>query len=224
MRILVTRPAAQAAATAARLRAAGHEAMIAPLVEVRPVRWTLPQGAFDALVATSANAFLAGMPVPLPDLPLYAVGKATATAARAAGFTDVRTGPGGGAAPLYRQMEAEGVRSALHLAGERVKDAAVPDALTLCRVTVYAAASRPLTAEARACLAAGGTDWTLLYSAAAAQQFAAECVRAGLDRTHLSAALLGAPPAGFPADWRRLVRARIPTEDALFAAAGLLCE
>ncbi len=58
----------------------------------------LPSGPFDALLATSRHAFTQG-----PDLqrwgkrlPVFAVGRRTAEAARAAGFDDVRIGAGDG--------------------------------------------------------------------------------------------------------------------------------
>ena len=105
MRIAVTRPAPQGEATARTLLAGGHQVILAPLMILAtlPAHW--PE-AVDAVLATSANALRR-----LPDgkgpyaQPLFAVGEATATAARSAGFADVRCGPGD-AAGLAEQVRA----------------------------------------------------------------------------------------------------------------------
>ena len=89
MRIWVTRAQPQAAATAARLGALGHEAIVAPVIETRPVAFGLDEFAdIGALAVTSqaAVAALAPFVSKLCALPVYAVGDATAQAAREAGF------------------------------------------------------------------------------------------------------------------------------------------
>jgi len=99
MRILVTRAADQAEATAARLAAMGHEAVVAPLTRVVfDRRIALPLGGVGALVATSTNAVeaLAGradLPA-LARLPLFVVGARTARAARDLGFAEVSSADG----------------------------------------------------------------------------------------------------------------------------------
>lgn len=87
MRILLTRAEEAASRTAERLKADGHEVIASPLLEIVPLDFAWPQGPFDALIATSGNAF-AGMetPGPFTALPLYTVGARTAEIARAAGF------------------------------------------------------------------------------------------------------------------------------------------
>jgi uroporphyrinogen-III synthase len=95
-RVWVTRAEPGARATAERLRALGFEPLVAPLLEVR----LIPGGPIDltgvaALAFTSANgvaAFAARSPE--RALPVFAVGVATAAAARAAGFTDVVSADG----------------------------------------------------------------------------------------------------------------------------------
>ena len=61
------------------------------------VEWDVPDGPFDAVMLTSEAALrLAGRGAMLfADLPTYCVGPATMAAAMAAGFTNVRPGPGG---------------------------------------------------------------------------------------------------------------------------------
>jgi uroporphyrinogen-III synthase len=87
MRVLVTRPSDQAARTAKRLAALGHEAWIAPALEIFPTGARLPEGPFDLVLATSAQAF-AGWTAPrtLQGVAAACVGEKTAQAARDAGF------------------------------------------------------------------------------------------------------------------------------------------
>ena len=87
MRILLTRAEEAASRTAARLEAAGHEVILAPLFDSVPLPFHWPQGPFDALIATSGNAFSGWTsPGPFTALPLYTVGARTAEIAQAAGF------------------------------------------------------------------------------------------------------------------------------------------
>lgn len=94
--IWVTRARPGAEATAARLREMGYEPLVAPLLEVR----LLPGGPIDlagiaALAFTSANgvaAFVARSEG--RSLPVFAVGAATAAAAREAGFASVTSADG----------------------------------------------------------------------------------------------------------------------------------
>jgi uroporphyrinogen-III synthase len=224
VKLLVTGPAAQAGKTAARLRECGHEALVSPLLRSCALAWNAPAGAFEAVIATSANAFTQPLAPFLAALPCYCVGAATADAARAAGAQDLRIAEGRGAEALYAAVAAAGVCSALHLAGEAVTDAPVPATLRLRRVTTYRMELLPLGHEAAAALERQEIDWTLLYSARTAAQFLRELGRLGIERSAQKVALLGTPPADFPRDWRRCVAAEMPNERALFAAAGVLCE
>lgn len=87
MNVLIVRAAEDARRTAARLEAAGHRAVVAPVLEIRDLGFDA-SGDFDAVVATSAHAF--GKPERLSalrGLPLFVVGARTSEAARAAGFS-----------------------------------------------------------------------------------------------------------------------------------------
>jgi uroporphyrinogen-III synthase/BMFP domain-containing protein YqiC len=87
MRFLVTRAEDAASRTAQRLERAGHEIIRAPLLTITPLPFAWPQGPFDALLATSGNAFAGWtQPCPFTALPLFTVGERTAERARAAGF------------------------------------------------------------------------------------------------------------------------------------------
>ncbi|MCL6707371.1 uroporphyrinogen-III synthase [Pseudomonas sp. R2.Fl] len=112
MRVLVTRPEPAATRTAERLRALGHEPVVMPLSVAR----RFPQRATEALeadlsgiVVTSAEAIRTLAEIDSAErawtrLPLFAVGEATAAAARDAGFETVVTGAGDGAS-LARLIE-----------------------------------------------------------------------------------------------------------------------
>jgi len=118
--VLVSRPEPGAAATAARLAAMGFKPVVLPLTEIVPTPMT-PAGPCDAAVVTSANA-LRHAPdarlTALRDKRLYAVGEATAEAARQAGFHDIAVAAGTAAdlAGLIGGELASGARL-LHLAG-----------------------------------------------------------------------------------------------------------
>jgi uroporphyrinogen-III synthase len=124
MRLLVTRPEPDALRLAAVLEEAGHEAVIEPLLGVSfeggdPVEL---EGA-QALIATSRNALRALKAGPAlaeaRSLPLFAVGKATAAAARALGFEVVVTGAGTAAELVGHIVSALDPAAGLlvHLAG-----------------------------------------------------------------------------------------------------------
>ena len=85
MLVLVTRPRQQAAETARLLRAAGHDVLLDPLLEISQLPPPmLEPGEVAAVAVTSANAAPAASAAPA-DLPVFVVGEATARALRAAG-------------------------------------------------------------------------------------------------------------------------------------------
>jgi len=95
MRIWITRAQPEAEATARRMRALGHEPLVAPVLEVQPIGEAPDLEGVGALAFTSRNgvrAFAALWDV--RDLPVFAVGDSTAEAARAAGFSEVSSASG----------------------------------------------------------------------------------------------------------------------------------
>ncbi|MDG4883396.1 uroporphyrinogen-III synthase [Mesorhizobium sp. WSM4884] len=98
LRVLVTRPEPGASRTARRLEAQGFQPILLPLTKTA----ALPIEASDfpaaaAVAVTSANAVRHApreLVAALAALPCHAVGKRTAEACRAAGFTSVFEGPG----------------------------------------------------------------------------------------------------------------------------------
>lgn len=77
MRVLVTRAHEDATRTAARLAAAGHEALVAPVIEIVPTKASIPDEVFDAVLATSVHAlnFVEHLPSALAGAPWLVVGE-----------------------------------------------------------------------------------------------------------------------------------------------------
>jgi uroporphyrinogen-III synthase len=132
MRVLVTRPENRSGGTAAKLEALGHEAVPMPLFE--PVHDRAAAEAALALphagiAVTSAEAIraieaLGATLDPHLGTRLFAVGKATAQAAREAGFTDIAASTGGGAelgrlVADHYAAHAAPLLPVLYLAGEK---------------------------------------------------------------------------------------------------------
>ncbi len=94
--VWVTRAEPGAQATAARLRERGLDPLVAPLLETRVLRQPPPDmEGVAALGFTSANGVRAFADLsPIRDLPVFAVGAATARAAREAGFGQVAASAG----------------------------------------------------------------------------------------------------------------------------------
>ncbi len=124
-RVWVTRAQPGAEATAARLRAMGLEPVIEPVLETRPKAGVaIDLMGVDALAFTSAagvSAFAALSNV--RALRVFAVGDATAEAARAAGFGSFRSA-GGGAIALADLIADAAPRPALVLNPTAVEPAA----------------------------------------------------------------------------------------------------
>src|SRR6185437_3386521 len=99
MAVLVTRPTPDNEATAAALRARGFEALLAPMLrfEALPLQ-DEGDATYGGIIVTSANALRALQANPigpaLQKLPLFAVGKHTASAANEAGFAKVISADG----------------------------------------------------------------------------------------------------------------------------------
>ncbi|MBR7617829.1 uroporphyrinogen-III synthase [Phenylobacterium sp. 20VBR1] len=95
-KIWITRAQPAAETTAARVRALGHEPVIAPLLTVQPVEGVeVDLRGVCALAFTSANGVRAFIEAtPDRSLRVFAVGAATAQAVRAAGFKNVLSADG----------------------------------------------------------------------------------------------------------------------------------
>jgi uroporphyrinogen-III synthase len=209
MRILVVRPQPGADATAARLKALGHEAVVHPLLETRAIAWALPLQTPDAVILSSAAAVrLAGPPAnALKTLPAHAVGEATAAAARTAGWTNVTAGPG----TMQALLDHLAAGQFLHLAGSDLTPVVEPPGFSLIRATVYETPLLPLPALPDA-------DAVLLHSPRTAGQFAAEWDRLGGRRADVALfAISAATVAAAGGGWKNSAAPPEPTESALLA-------
>ena len=95
-KIWITRAQPGADATASRVRALGHQAIVAPLLSVHPVDGAeIDLTGVGALAFTSANGVRAFAELSnVRDLKVFAVGAATAAAAKAVGFRKVLSADG----------------------------------------------------------------------------------------------------------------------------------
>ena len=218
--ILILRPEPGAGASAARARALGLEPMVAPLFTIRPLEWQSPEGPFGALLLTSANAPRhagAGLAQFL-HLPCFAVGEATAAAAREAGFASIETGPADGAAALALAAE-KGFRQILHLCGRDHVELSHPNATVVSRAVYAADAAHALSTEAVAALDADAL--VLLHSPRAAAAFAA--LAGDRARIRIAAISRAAADAAGPG-WAEVHVAQAPRDQALLELAAKLCK
>lgn len=234
MRALVTRPGEDAAPLAAALRAHGIAPVIEPLLTIRPsgdgarqVAQALP--GVQALLFTSANgvrAFAAASE--RRDLPAYAVGEATAAAARIADFRHVASA-GGDVDDLARLVEARlkpAHGALLHAAGSAVAGDLAgrlgSAGFTLRRVVLYSAEPAQALGEATAkALADAGLDLALFFSPRTAATFVRLAQAAGLVPACRGITALALSPAVAAAlggvAWRAIRVADTPTQAALLA-------
>jgi uroporphyrinogen-III synthase len=189
MRLLVTRPEADAARTAELFRARGHAVLVAPLLLMQVSDADLGSRP-AAVLFTSANAVRALAAHPQRDslrrLPVYAVGARTAAAAQAAGFAEVTAGDGDvqALAGLIAESRRGTEGALLHLAGEEragdLAGALAARGFSVRTVVLYrmAAAEGFPTAVAEA-LATAALDGVLHYSRRSAEIFLDCAARGG---------------------------------------------
>jgi uroporphyrinogen-III synthase len=190
MRVVVTRPQPQGAHTAASLAARGHDVWEVPLMKVEPVAADLA-GSWGAVILTSANVLpaIADNPVreALTKLPLFAVGRRSAEAAREAGFANV-TSAGGDVRDLLRllrQRRADAKAPLLYLAGEdRAADLAAElaaNGIAAEMRVVYRAVAAPFPDELVAALEVGSDVQAVLhFSKRSAENYIAGAQTAGV--------------------------------------------
>ncbi len=220
-RVLILRPQPGADQSARLARSLGLEPVVAPLFTVRPLAWEPVEAAgFDAVMMTSANAARYGGPglAPLTLLPCYAVGQATAAAAREAGFERVTAGDGD-AEDLIDFCVDDGVCNLLHLCGREHRPVERPGLRVERRIVYASDAAEALPAAARAALEGGAV--ALLHSPRAAALFR-ELVEA---RGSVAIAAISAAAAQAAGDgWLAREAAPQPTDEALLELAAKLCK
>jgi uroporphyrinogen-III synthase len=228
MRLLVTRPRDDAEAFANILRARGHEAVVAPVMEVHFIPGPLlPCEGVQAVLATSANGIraLAGR-TKRRDLTVYAVGPQTSEAARIEGFAGVIDSHGD-AAHLVEKVarEADSKNGVLlHAAGAetagRVRQALTAHGFSVETVVLYEALPvSQLPEVAQRSLLDGSLDGVLVFSPRSAKIFSALVREANLDEqcAQLVAFCISAATAEAltPLTFARLAVAGEPNQDAI---------
>ena len=222
LHLLALRPEPGLSATLEKARAMGLAIAGQALSEIRALAWACPELAgIDGLLIGSANAILHGGAnlARLTDKPAYAVGEATAAAARAAGFTVALTGSGG----LQGVLDAVPAPCyLLRIAGEEHVPLTPPAGVSFAEVIAYRSVALPL--DPAAPFLASGEALVLLHSAATASHFAAEGDRLGLARARITLAALGPRIAAAAGEgWAAVHTATRPDEDALMQLAFDLC-
>lgn len=224
--VLVTRPEPEASATVAAARTAGFEALASPLLRIRtlPVPPAGPGTPPEAILLTSARSaalLRAARPALGADVPVFAVGPATAAAARAAGFSRVAATDTDGQAALEAAVAA-GHRRILHARGNDSRPLRPPAGIALVPLVLYRAEPvRRLSAPARTALGSGAI--ALLFSPRTARLFRRRLGGAGLAPEAVAAvALSPAVAAAAGPGWRALAVADRPATAEVLAAARRL--
>jgi len=220
--IAVLRPEPGNSATAAHLAERGFAVICLPLFNIVPLAWEVPDPAdFDALILTSANTLRHGGAELgwLKELPVHAVGAATADVARAHGFNVASTGSGNADA-LLADLSCHGVSRALHLGGREAMVAA--GGRVRQSIAVYASDAVDLPDDAIAAIA---NTVAMLHSARAAARLAALVDRSGLQRASLRLAAISAAvgDAAGPG-WADIAIAPAPTDAALIDVTTRLAD
>jgi len=230
MRALVTRPREEAEGLAAALAARGIEAIIEPMMQVQFLTAASPDLAgVQAVLCTSANGVRALARVTDErGLPIFAVGDATASRARAEGFATVESA-GGAVADLVR-LAVERLRPQdgllLHVAGNVVAGDLVGSlqghGFAIDRIVLYEAQSAAMLSEVTlGALRAGSINFALFFSPRTARIFtrlasAAAVAKCCTKITALSISTAAdAALAGLP--WLDQRIAETPSQPALLA-------
>jgi uroporphyrinogen-III synthase len=213
-RLLVLRPEPGASATVDKARSLGLDAVAAPLFHIEAIDWDAPDAAgFDGLLLTSANAVRsAGEELrSLRGLKAYAVGTATADAARQAGFDVAAAGDAGverllGSIPPNLRL--------LHLCGkDRREPEGAPQTITSLAVYQATPIDRPDLAGKEGSIA-------LIHSPRAGRRFAELVESRG---TTGIAAISAAAADAVGEGWKEVAVADRPDDEALLALAARLC-
>lgn len=220
--LLILRAEPGASATASRAAKLGLSAIRYPLFDVRPCVWEPPDPAnFDAMLLTSANAVrYGGRDLGLyKHLPVYAVGEATALAARQEGFQIAGVGHSGVQA-ISDFMGQRAHARVFHPAGRNRRDFN-PGSVMMVPRCVYEAVEAG-TAEGLAAVMPIEAV-ALLHSPRGAVRLARLVPMIERRRLHLAAispAVLDAAGVGWASgDWSTQ-----PRDEALLALAASLCK
>jgi uroporphyrinogen-III synthase len=231
MRILVTRPREDSERLAEKLEAMGHEVLIEPLFTIEPeLGAPLDLDGVQALLLTSANGVRAlALRSERRDIPVLAVGDATAAAARDFGFAQVESAGGDveDLADLVRARLRPDGGALLHAAGSVTAGDLAGNlgaaGYDVRRVVLYRAEPvGALSAETAAALRDGRIDLAVFFSPRTARTFVSLVKAAGLESACARIAVLGLSQAVLDAaseiGWAAHGAAAEPTEASLLDA------
>jgi uroporphyrinogen-III synthase len=215
MRIWITRAEPGATRTAERVRALGHEPVVAPLLEVHALPGAVDLDGVAALAFTSANGVRAfAERSPERSFPVFAVGDATAAAARKAGFAEVASAEGDlDALADLIAANAAGFRGTVLAPGPREPAGDLPRALAAQGVTARALAlyeTLPVFPKSM-----GPVDAVLIHSPKGAERLAVVLGEKTGPAAYCISPAAAAPLAGRP--FARIEWAARPDEDSLLA-------
>lgn len=231
VRVLITRPLEDAEPLAAHLHALGHTTFVEPLIDIVFADGPeLDLTGIQALLFTSANgARAAARRTPVRNLPVLAVGPATATAALNHGFAHITESNGEGVEGLAATIRATRDPKAgalLHVTGTvtagDLKASLSPQGFTVRVERLYEArAAQNLSGSLAAELEAGLIDDALFFSPRTADLFVALIRAANLEAACAKIGALALSPAVAkalaPLPFRAVDAAAHPTADALLA-------
>jgi len=219
VKVLIIRPQPGADATARRFAAAGYAPVLMPLfaIEHLPPPSVSVDG-YDAILLTSGNAARAarGFLERARDIPIYAVGSATASALAHLSLPVAATGSSGVEA-LVGVAAADGHKKLLWLAGE--DHSAVPQiaGVHIDIAIVYRSAALETPAQFAAQVTI--CDAVILHSSRAAVHFAHLCDAGGLSRSKIALATFSNAIAASAGDgWAQIIVAAAPNDAALMDA------
>ena len=227
MKLIITRPQIDAAPLAAKLKALGHIAVIAPVLNIVPrLNVVIPHLPYQAICLTSAN----GMRCLTADLdqriPIYTVGEQSASIAHARGFANVAAEGGDVDGLVYHitsklkptdgpLLYLSGAETSGDLEGQLTKLGYV-----VTRVVTYDALACVLDPYAAAIQS---SDAVMLYSARTAKLWLGEIERLNLVKATERLRCLCLSPQvakALPQNWHKSV-AKSPTEKSLLALLDL---
>lgn len=225
--VLVTRPMDEATPTAEKLEAQGHRVIIAPMIQIDPVSFEIPDED-RSLIITSKNGARHGLAnVGNKDRAIYAVGEETANEARKLGFTNITVGPGTARelVPILLEAGITHKRKYTHLAGNvisyNIADVLRGEDIDAEATTTYQSLPlRSYSAGVQEAMEEGEIDIALFYSPRTATTFEEAAAEYGRSDwlSKIDAVCLSTRVAqNLIGPWRSVNYAIIPTEKALFS-------
>lgn len=224
--ILVTRPTTESKPTGEKLETLGHSVVYAPMLNISPVSFEIPDDS-RSLIVTSKNGARFGLAnIGDKARPIFAVGEQTAAVARSMGFTNVTVGPGTARklVPILLECGESAKRDYAHLCGNEIayniSDVLQDEGIDAINTTTYQTLpNRSFSMAVEEAMEEGQIDAVLFYSPRTATIFEEAISETGhhdwlpqLDAYCLSPRVADE----LMGPWRTVQHAVMPTEKALF--------